>query len=145
MELKQLLQQVDKIKTELDSLRPISSENMNRFTQKIRLEWNYHSNNIEGNRLTYGETKALILVGPTAQAKPLQDHLEVQGHDEAVKYLEEIIKQKRPLTENFIRELHTMVLKEPYEVDAITPDGKPTKRTISIGKYKSVPNGNRRR
>ena len=140
MELKSILQKIDSLKLSLDGLRPISEEAMGRFTQKIRLEWNYHSNSIEGNRLTYGETKALILFGTTAQAKPLKDHLEVQGHNEAVKYIEDIIRQDRPLTENFIRELHEMVLKEPYDVDAITPDGKPTKRTIQIGKYKSVPN-----
>lgn len=56
----------------------------------------------------------------------MKDHFEVTGHDEAIKWVMEIVKQERPLTENFIRELHTLVLKEPYEVDAITPEGQPT-------------------
>ena len=33
-----------------------------------------------------------------------------------------------------------MILKEPYEVDAITPEGKPTKRTVQVGVYKQSPN-----
>ncbi|HEY4785691.1 MAG TPA: Fic family protein [Bacteroidales bacterium] len=80
------------------------------------------------------------MFGTTAQAKPLKDHLEMTGHNEAILNIEEVVKQERPLTETFIRELHKIILKESYEVDAITPDGKPTKRTISIGKYKTTPN-----
>ena len=30
--------------------------------QKFRLDWNYHSNHLEGNSLTYGETKAPIRI-----------------------------------------------------------------------------------
>lgn len=134
------IEKVLKFKTDLDSLRPLSKEDELRIMQKFRLDWNYHSNHLEGNSLTYGETKALILFGITAQGKPLKDHFEISGHDEAVKWILDIIKQDRPLTENFIRELHKLILKEPYEVDAITPDGTPTKKRIEIGQYKSSPN-----
>lgn len=129
-----------KLKIDLDSLRPLSKEDELRIMQKFRLDWNFHSNHLEGNSLTYGETKALILFGITAQGKPLKDHFEISGHDEAVKWILDIIKKDRPLTENFIRELHKLILKEPYEVDAITPDGQPTKKRIEIGQYKSSPN-----
>ncbi len=129
-----------KLKSDLDTLRPLIKEDELRIIQKFRLDWNYHSNHIEGNSLTYRETKALILFGITAQGKPLKDHFEMSGHDKAVKWIMDIIKQDRPLTENFIRELHKLILKEPYEVDAITPDGKPTKKRIEIGQYKSTPN-----
>lgn len=128
------------LKENLDSLRPIDKEKEARIMQKLRLDWNYHSNHLEGNSLTFGETKALLLFGITAQGKPLKDHIEVTWHNEAINWIIEIIKSERPITENFIRELHTLLLKEQYEVDAITPDGKPTKRKIEIGKYKSVPN-----
>lgn len=140
MSLSENLLIVSSLKSQLDQLRPLSPEMERRIMQKFRLDWNYNSSNIEGNTLTYGETKALILFGQTAQAKPLRDHLEMSGHDEAIKYIEEVVRQERPLTENFIRELHKLVLKEPYQVDAKTPDGKPTKRWISIGKYKTMPN-----
>jgi Fic family protein len=113
------LEKAFQLKKELDSLRPLSADDEQRIMQKFRLDWNYHSNHLEGNALTYGETKALILFGITAQGKPLQDHIEMTGHNEAVKWIEDIVKQNRPLTENFIRELHQLILKEPYEVDEI--------------------------
>ena len=128
------------LKNELDQLRPIPREREEIIMQKFRLDWNYHSNNLEGNSLTFGETKALILFGITAQGKPLKDHFEITGHDKAIKWVMDVVKGEYPLNENFIRELHTLLLKEPYEVDAITPDGKLTKRLIQVGKYKSVPN-----
>ncbi|MEQ9374544.1 MAG: Fic family protein [Imperialibacter sp.] len=128
------------LKKELDQLRPIKPEDERRIMDKFRLDWNYHSNNLEGNSLTYGETKALILFGITAQGKPLKDHFEITGHNEAIHLVLEVVKEERPLTENFIRELHKLLLKESYEADAITPDGKPTKKRIEIGAYKTQPN-----
>lgn len=128
------------LKEELDVLRPIDKEQEQKIMQKFRLDWNYHSNNIEGNSLTYGETKALLLHGVTAQGKPLKDHFEVTGHNEAINWVLDMVKGDRPLTESFIRELHTLLLKKPYEVDAVTPDGHPTKKRINVGSYKSTPN-----
>ncbi|MHC1708567.1 MAG: Fic family protein [Bacteroidales bacterium] len=140
MPYKENLKKATLLKEELDSFRPLTPEIEQRIMQKFRLDWNYHSSHIEGNQLTYGETKALILFGTTAQAKPLKDHIEMNGHNEAILNIEEIIRQGRPLTESFIRELHQIILKEPYEVNAITPDGQPTKKRISIGQYKTTPN-----
>ena len=128
------------LKAILDNLRPINNEQEARIMQKFRLDWNYHSNHLEGNTLTYGETKALILFGITAQGKPLKDHFEITGHNEAINWVIDVVKGEYPLTEKFIRELHTLLLKEPYEVDAITPDGKPTKKKIHVGSYKTSAN-----
>jgi Fic family protein len=135
-----MLNQVSILKNELDTLRPFGREQEAIIMQKFRLDWNYHSNHLEGNSLTYGETKALILFGLTAQGKPLKDHFEITGHDEAVKWIEDIVKQDRPLTESFIRELHVLLLKKRYQVDAITPEGNPTKKWVEIGIYKTTPN-----
>lgn len=128
------------LKEQLDQLRPLNKEQEARIMQKFRLDWNYHSNHLEGNSLSYGETKALILFGITAQGKPLKDHFEITGHDEAIKWVTEIVKEERPLTESFIREIHKLLLKESYEKNALTTEGIPTKRRIEVGKYKATPN-----
>jgi Fic family protein len=134
------LKKVIKLKSELDSFRPLDKDVESALMQKFKLEWNYHSNNLEGNSLTYGETKALILFGITAQGKPLKDHFEMSGHNQALNWIFEIINQKRPLTESFIRQLHELILKESYKVKAITPDGKPTQKIVKIGQCKTTPN-----
>lgn len=127
------------LKQELDTLRPINTEQEKRIMQKFRLDWNYHSNHLEGNTLTYGETKALLLFGVTAQGKPLKDTLEITGHNEAINWVIDVVKKDYPLTENFIRELHSLLLKDSYK-ESINEDGKIVSRRISAGKYKSNPN-----
>ncbi|MBS1935830.1 MAG: Fic family protein, partial [Bacteroidetes bacterium] len=135
------IDEINQLKAEADSFKPLSKETEDRILQKFRLDWNYHSNAIEGNKLTYGETVAFLLEGTTAKAKPLKDHLDIKGHDEAVKYLISLVKDKNYLlTETEIRNLHKLLLKEPYWVDAVTPDGLSTRKEIKIGEYKSSTN-----
>ena len=70
----------------------------------------------------------------------MRDHLDIEGHDEAVKAIEKAVEKSEALNEVFVRNLHGVLLKEPYEMDAITPDGQPVKRLVSIGDYKAQPN-----
>jgi len=135
-----ILDRIDQLKSELDALRPLPPDVVGQVGQKLRLEWNYHSNAVEGNSLTLGETKSLILHGITAHGKPMRDHLDIQGHDDAVKAVEEAAQNEEALNEVFIRNLHRVLLREPYEMDARVPDGRIVKRRISIGSYKTAPN-----
>lgn len=140
MELNELLEQANALKAEIDALRPIDAAQERRIMQKFRLDWTFHSNAIEGNRLTYGETKAFLLHGITAQGKPFRDYLDIKGHHAAIDFLLAFVRREEPLTEADVRELHKVILVEPYQVDARTPDGQPTKRTIHPGQYKTMPN-----
>ena len=109
--------------------------------QKFRLDWNYHSNAIEGNTLTQGETRIFLLYGLTAKGKPLRDHLDLKGHDEAIDYMVDVVRQNDPLTEAALRELHKLLLgKEPYWVPAQTLEGQATRKEIVPGRYKAQPN-----
>lgn len=131
---------LDTLKAELDALRPLSPEQEARILQKFRLEWNYNSNAIEGNSLTLGETRSLLLHGLTAAGKPMRDHLDIKGHNEAVLWLEDMVRDERPLTEQFIRGMHEVLLGEAYDVPAQTADGQPTRKHIVPGQYKQLPN-----
>ena len=135
-----VLNEIDRLKRELDELRPLPPDVVARVEQKLRIESNYHSNAVEGNALTLGETRSLILHGLTARGKPMRDHLDIQGHDQAVKTIERAVRKEEPLTEVFIRNLHRVLLKEPYENAAVTPDGRRVTRRITPGDYKTTPN-----
>ncbi len=108
-----IVREIDALKQQVDELRPFSQEIQNRIMQKFRLDWNYHSNAIEGNPYSYGETVAFIMHGITAKGKKLKDHLDIKGHDETVIALLDLIKGERNFTETDIRSLHEMILKEP--------------------------------
>jgi len=62
MDLVEMIARVDLLKTAIDALRPIDQEQELRILQKFRLDWNYHSNALEGNTLTYGEARAFLNV-----------------------------------------------------------------------------------
>ena len=131
---------VVRLKEELDAVRPLAPDVEQRVLQKLRLDWNYHSNAIEGNSLDHGETRAFLMHGITAKGKPLKDYLDIRGHNQAIDYLLSLVGGKEQLRESEIRALHEVILVESYEVPALTADGNPTKRRVHLGRYKSTPN-----
>ncbi|MCB0736416.1 MAG: Fic family protein [Bacteroidetes bacterium] len=130
MDLASIIKRMDELKAELDSLRPIAIDRVERLNQKLRLDWNYHSNGIEGNTLSLSETKAFILHGITAKGKPFRDYVEMRGHNEALKKLENIVSNNLKINENLIKEFHKIILVEPFDTDA----------EINPGHYKTLAN-----
>ena len=104
-------EEIDILKNELDSFRPLSPELMETIDKKFKVEWTYNSNALEGNTLTLQETAYFLQHGLTSKGKPLQDYLETQNHVEAIDWLKEVINEKRPITEGLIKELHALLLK----------------------------------
>lgn len=135
-----VIDRVNDIKKQLDAIRPLPTEVEGRVMQKLRLEWNYHSNAIEGNKLTYGETYSFLMYGLTAKGKPFKDHLDIKGHNDAIRFLTSLVKDDSDLTEVDIRGLHKMILVESYQSPAQTPDGQATSKMIRVGEYKQQPN-----
>ena len=135
-----ILESIDRLKTELDALQPLPAEVTGRVEQRLRIESNYHSNALEGNTLTLGETRSLILHGLTARGKPMREHVDIEGYDRAVKELSRRARGDQPLNETFILDLHRVLLKEPYEVETTAPDGRNTRRPIAVGAYKTTAN-----
>ena len=101
---------VDNMKKELDSKRPFPKETLRTLKDSINLEWTYNSNGIEGNTLTLKETQ-VVLEGITVGGKTLKEHLEAINHEKAILYLETIVKEKNPITEWNIKNIHRLVLK----------------------------------
>lgn len=128
------------VKTDIDSRRPFSRNMEEHVLQETLRIWNYNSNAIEGNQLTYGETLTLLLYGITAKGKPLKDHLDIIGHRDAVNVMMDMIKGERPLRQTDVRQLHQIMLKEDYPQPAIRPDGQKVFRMIHVGVYKREPN-----
>jgi Fic family protein len=135
-----IVQELTQKQQEVAALRPFSADLEGRIMQKLRLDWNYHSNAIEGNPMSYGETITYLMYGLTAKGKTLKDHLDIRGHNEAIYLMASIVKEERGFSETDIRELHSIILVEPYHSKAITPDGNPTQKLIQLGQYKTQPN-----
>ena len=136
-----VLQQLTEIKEQIDSMRPFSRNMERHVVNQMINNWHYNTNAIEGNKLTYGETMALLLHGVTAKGKPLKDHLDIIGHRDAVDLMLAMVKETgSPLRQTDIRQLHQIMLKEDYQQKAITGTGREVFRLIRVGVYKREPN-----
>ncbi len=141
MALSDTLVKINTLRKELDDMKPLSREVQDILWQKFRLEWDYNSNHIEGNTLTYGETFLLLMHGETTGDHKYREYEEMKAHDLAVHIIREWAEEKeRDISEADIRELNKIILKEPYWKEAITYDGQPTRKLIKIGDYKTEPN-----
>ncbi|MBP6825885.1 MAG: Fic family protein, partial [Saprospiraceae bacterium] len=138
--LNDLLRQVDRRKAEVDALRPFTTEQEGRMMQKFRLDRNYHSNAIEGNSLTYGETVAFLMEGLTAKGKSIRDYHDIEGHNEGINYLMHFVDHREEFNQKTICELHKTILVKPYSKPAKTPDGQWVEKWVALGKYKYQPN-----
>lgn len=135
------INKINSLKAVLDKLLPIEKEYEKKLKKKFRLEFNYNSNHLEGNTLTYGQTQLLLLFDKSSGDVPVSDIEEMKAHDVALSQIEEMAKEKeRPLTSQFICELNETILVKPFWKDAISLDGVLTRKKIEIGKYKSLPN-----
>ncbi len=103
--------EVDELKKKLDSKRPISKETLKSLEESINLEWTYNSNGIEGNTLTLRETQ-VVLEGITVGGKSIKEHLEAINHEKAILYLNDLVKEKNPITEWNIKSVHQLILKD---------------------------------
>ena len=120
-----LLEKIKENKAIIDSFGKISNDLLKKINYKFRLDWNYHSNAMEGNSLTKEETRSVMINNITVEGKPLKDIIEMRGHDNIVTEILSIGKGKKRISESRIKEIHK----------AIMYDDNP-EQAAKIGKWK---------
>lgn len=104
-----LLAQIERKKVLLDGRRPLTEGEAARLNEDFMIEYTYNSNAIEGNTLTLRETD-MVFKGLTIDQKPLKDHMEAVGHKEAFYFICDLVKERAPLSEAVIKQIHSLVL-----------------------------------
>lgn len=123
------------------SLMPLSADDERRLERKFMLEFNYNSNHIEGNTLTYGQTELLLLFGKVVNEANMKDLEEMKAHNVCLQMmLTQAHDKESVLSETFIRQLHKVMLREDYTVHRQLPGGKMTSYVVHAGCYKTRPN-----
>lgn len=143
-----LILQINKIKImelqnkidQWQSMQPLSEMDTVRLQNKFMLDFNYNSNHIEGNTLTYGQTEVLLLFGEVIGNAPMRDFEEMKAHNLCLNLMVDEAMSGKPMTEAFIRQLHKVMLREDYEVPVKSPSGVITSYTVHAGIYKTRPN-----
>ena len=123
------------------SLQPLGERQLHKLRMKFSVEYNYNSNHMEGNTLTYGQTELLLLFGKVSGEGDLKDFMDMKASEVSLKMMAEEAKSiHTPLTQNFIRTLHHTLLREDYTVYRTLPGGVQTSYVIHAGQYKKRPN-----
>ena len=124
-----------------EQIQPISENDRNRLSRKFTVDFNYNSNHIEGNTLTYGQTELLLLFDKVVGEVDFRYCEEMKASNVGLKMmLVESSEKNMPLTQHFIRTLHRTLLREDYTVYRNLPGGVQTSYTVHAGQYKTRPN-----
>jgi Fic family protein len=117
---------------------PLNAALQRRFDQAFTVDFNFNSNHLEGNTLTYGQTKLLLLFGKIKGEALFRDCEEMKAHNVGLEMMKgEALDKERPLSENFIRELNRTILVGDYYKPS--HDGS-YRYKIHTGVYKTRPN-----
>jgi len=134
------MSQLDKLYSQWLDMQPLSSDDEKRLKRKFMLDFNYNSNHIEGNTLTYGQTEVLLLLGEVIGSAKMKDLEDMKAHNICLNMVEREAEADEPLTETFIRQVHQVMLREDYKVYRKLPGGETTTYTVHAGRYKTRPN-----
>jgi Fic family protein len=120
------------------SLQPLKSELQHRMDQQFMFDFNYNSNHLEGNTLTYGQTRLLLLFGRTEGEALMRDYEEMKAHNVGLELMKREARDvQRSLSEHFIRELNSTILVGDFY--KTSRDGE-YRYKIHAGVYKTRPN-----
>ena len=121
-------------------LKPLRDKAKDKLSRKFSLEFNFNSNHIEGNTLTYEQTEVQLLFGKDIGEAKMKDLEEMKAHNVGLKTVLDEAMTGNPLTETFIRQVHKILLREDYVVYRNLPGGVTTSYTVHAGCYKTRPN-----
>ena len=113
-----ILQECDRLKAQLDALRPLDPDLLENLREVYTVRLTYNSTAIEGNTLTETETQIVLEKGITIAGKSLQDHLEIINHAQAIDFIRELAKTNSPISEWEISQIHGLVCKGDYRAGA---------------------------
>ncbi len=139
-EIKESLFLIDDLKIQIDNKKSLQKERWIAIQEKLRVDWTYDSNAIEGSSLTRGETLFFLKEGLTVEGKPFKDFLDARNHAEAIDWLYGVIKDGRCVTQGLIKEINALLLSGVKYTPAINESGQKVQKPANPGKYKILPN-----
>lgn len=144
---KKITKEIDTLLSQASSLNEQITANKNKdislwqaITKKLKVNWTYHSNSLEGSALSFGETLFFLNEGLTVEGKPFKDFLDAKNHAEAIDTLYELVANKREFSESVIKELNALLLSGVRYTPAINSQGQQVKKKLTAGEYKTLPN-----
>jgi len=130
MQISTKLQAINTLKNKIDELTPQKDWDQ-AFLEKMKVEFTYNSNKIEGNTITYGQTVKLLQELVTPKNATTGEVLDIVNHQMVLNIVFKNYYSK-DISEESIRELHKVLMKN---IEQWSDDG-----LYSPGQYKAFEN-----
>jgi Fic family protein len=134
------LARIDDMRARIDAKKGRDAALWNTLVERLRTDWTYHSNGIEGSALSRGETHFFLSEGLTAQGKPFKDFLDAQNHAEAIDMLFDVVADKLPITESLLKDINALILRGVDFTPAKNAYGHRVHKPAHPGRYKQQAN-----
>ena len=106
-----IIEKIDADYKKIKAMRQLPAAGVAYFRNEFAISTTHNSNAIEGNTFTYDETKLLLEKGITASARSFREHEDIVGYKKGFDYLYEALKQRTEINEDFVKRLHSFVLR----------------------------------
>ncbi len=122
-------------------LQPLSEEDAKRLCTHFAVDFNYNTNHMMGNGMTYGQTRYLLMHNRVIGSPTVRDVHDMRASDAALMQMKEQAALKEvPMTVHFILTLHKTMMGGGYTEVWKESDNAPVSFQIHSGQYKTDSN-----
>lgn len=130
-------------------LEEVEQKALSEFIGRLTRSWAIETGVLERlYDLDEGATKSLVEVGlreellerETSSLPPAELISILEDHVAAAEMVLALVSDHRPLSKQFLRELHALLMRRQETVEAVTPDGNRLEVAVLRGEFKSQPN-----
>lgn len=106
-----LLDRLSAKQAEIAAARPLPPETLRSLLDDFLIRYAHETTALEGNTLTLHETQVVLERGITVAGKTLREHLEVVNVRDAWEWLNGVVQEPGPITEEAILKMHEILMK----------------------------------
>jgi len=121
--LEKILKEIDALKAKLETY---PQTNLYIIAKPFELEYTFESNRMEGNTMSLQETEMVINEGLTISGKSMREHLEAINHQEAIRFIKDLLQKNNSFNERDLLSIHNLILR------GINPEGAGRYRKTQI-------------
>lgn len=114
MAIEDKLKKINTLQREISKLSPPLPDWDSEFMEKVKVDFTYASNKLEGNKVTYGQTIQILKDLVTPRETSISDYLDIVNHKNVLDLVFEDFQSQR-ISEPSIKKLHRELMKNPAQ------------------------------
>lgn len=105
---------INRLQNQILKLEPYPEQWDHEYLEKIKVDFTYASNNLEGNKISHGQTIQILRDFVSPKDAAVSDYLDILNHKKVLDIVFENYASEQ-ITENNIKKLHRELMKNPAQ------------------------------